>query len=490
VNNTVSEQGPSHTNNASSAPTAFYRFRSASAVLEKYKELERGTIYFASAHELNDPMEGYKDLFWRGDAVVWRSLFRHYILVVMLLAYLHVAGEPGNTTILRNLALNTPDNLPDAPVRKIYADICRQFFATPGVGAIVEKLAQCTKPIRRDALAHLLRGLNPLVQGLVLNNPSLGPFRAPSLADFDPSDILSKLLRTIGTSDELREDQQIAADQLLADMESVVLQHQLGIDMSRDPASPPPPLYLLPSFAGEYVRALDELTYPPNYVASFSGNATNASMWGTYGDEHRGVCLKFKPGKDSVGRLSLELNAIRGVSGSRGSIEPFYSWAPHSFKKMVYGDAYPEIDFFRSIGRLPVPAINGFWFLGEQGEVSSIRDEIRTREDTWREGYWAQIEETSSRKTADWSHEDEYRLELRTSIGSYEEKPSRVLQYRFDSLAGIVFGANTSEANKVRMIRIIADKCKAEQRKEFEFYQTRYSRHERAFRLVRLHSLP
>ena len=137
-----------------------------------------------------------------------------------------------------------------------------------------------------------------------------------------------------------------------------------------------------------------------------------------------------------------------------------------------------------------MPAINGFWFLGEQGEVSSIRDEIRTREDTWREGYWAQIEETSSRKTADWSHEDEYRLELRTSIGSYEEKPSRVLQYRFDSLAGIVFGANTSEANKVRMIRIIADKCKAEQRKEFEFYQTRYSRHERAFRLVRLHSLP
>jgi hypothetical protein len=475
---------------AVNTPESFYRFRRASAVLDEFHELQRSTIYFAPPDELNDPMEGYKDLFWRGDAVVWRSLLRHYILVVMLMAYLHAAGEPGNTAVLRNLVLNTPGTLPDAPVRQIYAVICARSFATPGVGAIIEKLAQCTKPIRRDALAHLLRGLNPVVLGAVLNNPSL-PQKVPNLAEFDPSDILNKLLRTIGASDELWDDQLAAADQLLAHMESVVIRHQLGIEMNCDPVGPPSPLYLLPSFAGEYVRALDELTYFPNYVASFSGNATNASMWGSYGDEHRGVCLKFRPGKDSLGRPSLELNAIRGATGTAGgSVEALYGWAPHSFKKMVYGDAYPEIDFFRSIGRLPVPEINGFWFLSEDGEVSPIRDEIRTREETWREGYWAQIEETTSRKTADWSHEDEYRLELRSSIGSYQEKPSRVLQYRFDSLAGIVFGANTSEADKVRMVRIVTDKCKTEKRKDFEFYQMRYSRRERAFRLVRLPMTP
>jgi hypothetical protein len=312
---------------AVTTPEFFYRFRRVDAVLDEFHELQRSTIYFAPPGELNDPMEGYKDLFWHGDAVVWRSLLRHYILVVMLMAYLHAAGEPGNTAILRNLVLNTPGTLPDAPVRQIYSDICARCLATPGVGVIIEKLAQCTRPIRRDALAQLLRGLNPVVMGAVLNNPSL-PQKAPSLAGFDPSDILSKLLRTVGTSDELREDQQVAADQLLADMESVVIRHQLGIEVSRDPASRPSPLYLSPSFAGEYVRALDELTYFPNYVASFSGNATNASMWGTYGDEHRGVCLKFKPGKDSLGRPSLEINAIRGARGTAGgSIEPFYGWA-------------------------------------------------------------------------------------------------------------------------------------------------------------------
>jgi hypothetical protein len=214
-------------------PAAFYRFRRASAVLDEFQELERGTIYFAPPEELNDPMEGYKDLFWSGDAVVWRSLFKHYILVLLLSSYLHAAGEPGNAAILRNLVLNTPDRLPDAPVRKIYADTCARFFAVSEVTAIVEKLTLCKQPIRRDALAHLLRGLSPLMLPLILNNPSFGPPRAPSLVDLDPSDALTRIIRTIGTSDGLNEEQQIEFDRLLADMESKVLQQQLRIEMSR-----------------------------------------------------------------------------------------------------------------------------------------------------------------------------------------------------------------------------------------------------------------
>ena len=44
--------------------TEFYRFRSMDKLLgECFQELERQTIYFANTGELNDPMEGFRDVF-------------------------------------------------------------------------------------------------------------------------------------------------------------------------------------------------------------------------------------------------------------------------------------------------------------------------------------------------------------------------------------------------------------------------------------------
>jgi hypothetical protein len=54
-----------------------YRFRSVDALLRR-GELEKLEIYFPRPDQLNDPMEGFKDVFWRGDAIVWRNLLRHY----------------------------------------------------------------------------------------------------------------------------------------------------------------------------------------------------------------------------------------------------------------------------------------------------------------------------------------------------------------------------------------------------------------------------
>jgi hypothetical protein len=53
----------------------FYRYRPAHAVLGKYEELAKQEIYFSPPEELNDPMEGYKDVFWSGDGIVWRTFY-------------------------------------------------------------------------------------------------------------------------------------------------------------------------------------------------------------------------------------------------------------------------------------------------------------------------------------------------------------------------------------------------------------------------------
>jgi hypothetical protein len=48
-------------------------------LLEDFRELENQEIYFASPQKLNDPMEGFKDIFWRGDEIIWANLLRHYL---------------------------------------------------------------------------------------------------------------------------------------------------------------------------------------------------------------------------------------------------------------------------------------------------------------------------------------------------------------------------------------------------------------------------
>ena len=58
----------------------FFRFRSMKYLLDKkYQELEKQTIYFASPEELNDPMEGFRDIVWSGDKIVWTNFIKNYV---------------------------------------------------------------------------------------------------------------------------------------------------------------------------------------------------------------------------------------------------------------------------------------------------------------------------------------------------------------------------------------------------------------------------
>ena len=69
--------------NTPTPPNTLYRFRSIDALLDKYQELESQTIYFASPDELNDPMEGFRDIVWSGDKIVWTNFFKHYVIACM-----------------------------------------------------------------------------------------------------------------------------------------------------------------------------------------------------------------------------------------------------------------------------------------------------------------------------------------------------------------------------------------------------------------------
>jgi len=75
-------------------PDHFFRFRSIRNLLDGFHELENQEIYFSPPRDLNDPVEGFKDLFWQGDAIVWVNLLRHYLLCLMqAMSITIIAGE-------------------------------------------------------------------------------------------------------------------------------------------------------------------------------------------------------------------------------------------------------------------------------------------------------------------------------------------------------------------------------------------------------------
>lgn len=141
----------------------------ATAILDKYEELAKQEIYFSPLEELNDPMEGYKDVFWSGDRIVWRNLLRHYMLCLLQTASLClIMGPKFDRADLKTIVFSAFENLPDAPVRVIYQRACDAFFADPHIQKIIEALANRTTPLRRDELSHTLRAIHPFALSVLM----------------------------------------------------------------------------------------------------------------------------------------------------------------------------------------------------------------------------------------------------------------------------------------------------------------------------------
>ena len=466
-----------------------YRFRPASAVLDKYEELAKQEIYFSPPEELNDPMEGYKDVFWSGDRIVWCNLLRHYLLCLLQTTSLCVViGPKFDRGDLKTIIFSAFENLPEAPVRSIYRRAAGAFLADPNIQTLIEALANRSTPIRRDELTHILRAIHPfalsvLWQGLKREGvPAI--FR--DLDAFHAHATATK--EAIARVAAMTPPEQEVAEALFAASELMTAQMELGHDYnSPPPLEAKPVIFLTRDFPASFVRALDELIHPPCFTACFVANPADASMWATYGDSQTGVCLKFRATPDSEGHPALNLNGITGWRGGHGmEIEPVRSFHLRRFYKVNYSQTYPEIDFFNSIGRLPIPLLNSVWYTGEGGERSACRLARSLDTEAWRTSYWETFQSGQSCKTSEWAHEQEYRLLLWSSLDSFTDKASRKLNYEFADLTGIIFGARTATEDKLKIMKIIEDKCRAEKRTDFEFHQVQYFRKDRKFQVAPL----
>ncbi|WP_161947634.1 hypothetical protein [Malonomonas rubra] len=453
-----------------------FRFRSAEALLGDdfenggFQELEKQTIYFARPESLNDPMEGLSDTFWDGDQVLWENLFRHYALSLIWYCGTWLILEPHKIGQAKVSAWLTEKDLPTSSFRALYRDFCSAFCAEIESTELAGLLASQSVPLRRERFTALLfhvhqAALSQLFRLLKENN--LSKFELP--IERHCENTAKAMVSCWGEIPFRPPAVDIPVEDYLEDMASIGnrVSRQLELGMltrSDNIAWAQKTIALIVRFPEMYVDAfLQDLHFAPWRVACFSRNCVNASMWGTYGSEHRGAALIFRT-KQRGDKRFFRVNGMTGTGAQGIELDV------HSIK---YRKQPPPLDCFLEMGMLPMGKLVDTWMKSVSGATSVRLREVTDDIESWRTKHWRNGLERATWKHTDWKHEDEQRLIASTALTN--DPAPEPLNYNFSQLEGIVFGMRMSSEDKMRISNLIEKKCRAEGRRDFRFFQAYYS---------------
>lgn len=458
----------------------FYRFRRCSALLGEWKELDTQTIFFAEPNSLNDPMEGYRDILWKGDFVVWMNLFKNYLFCLERVFCLYRIGGDDFEIKDENIPVfSGVDDISTLSYKKRFLKISDAFISHKVVIRMANELAKRKYPVRRDELIFHLTYLQFIALNIIDEiNDGFGLGRLFDSAAFDSfsaaEQAIIKLLDEglITNVDYVVEHNEGGAEIIDALMKKrYAMQMEMGllrkVDGSLKNASHNKDMIFL-DFNRRYLSQLEHLLFPKWYTACFMTECKDSAVWGHYGDNHAGVCLIFES-EERNGFDNICLYHANGLGGD-GEI---YEFSPCQFHPVDYISGVVAVDFFSMLGRLPIPKLNAEWYTFKK-ERSVCSREMNADAAAWRERYWSSFINDITRKTHHWAYENEYRVIIFDGLIDYSSPKKRALKYNFSSLKGVIFGMNTKAEDRVSIVQIIKDKCKENNINDFKFYQAYY----------------
>ena len=434
-----------------------YRFRSMDYLLgDEYQELEKETIYFASPDQLNDPMEGLRDIVWRGDEIVWEKFIKNYVDCLHG-AYIlpRMRGGPKELDVDNLPILGGWNNLtPEG--QTLFDDVWYRVGTLPDIREIIEALANSSRDIRSRELRYYLRLLQFVILDIVRKLYIERRFM-PRSAEYQPEDelrnaaSLKKIVKTINRlEDETEEERNLTLQKLeAADKDQRLNQqrkHNSSSKVSSEIVQKNNQLVIY-DFPIIYPEEFGRKLWPKWYPACFMESACNSSAWGHYGEGHRGVCLIFETVE--VGGSNY-LNLQPTPSGSFRLI-PFF--------KVSYERKTDEIDVFRYIANLGNDDVIQLWFTDEKGKTSKCVDSCQSERDRsdWQKKYRDSFYRDIITKIKDWQDEQEWRLILDDLSAGFDVANNRTLRYDFNSLKGIIFGINTTDEDRLRIIEFFKE---------------------------------
>ena len=456
--------------------TELYRLRSTDRLLGDSQELEKQAIYFANPEELNDPMEGFRDIFWQGDRIAWTNLFRHYLYCLLYCFHRTYApiilGGDSKKIEPQDIPITSDMAQPTLEAVNLLEDICGRAFKKTNLNEFIAKIVNAKRKAHHEEMLFYLRTLHFTalheIQGAYIDH-GLAPdserlTKSPSI--FKAAHKISDLAQQIGDEKILDVSFEISSrmmtDQLIFHKYNARSEVQSTFEYNRQ--------LLIFDFPKVYLGQLEQVLYPDWYVACFMRDYQNSSVWGHYGDNHKGVCLIFEA-ETTAGRNSLTLNQITGYSNNG----EHWNFSPITFYEINYKDTAGEIDFFRSIGWLPEAKLKKAWYSDKDGNLSECAAHLGPDNiESWRENYWNNFYPDITVKTRDWKYEQESRLILHSMLDDLSEERKRTLTYNFNSLKGIIFGIRTPDTDKLKIMETILKKCQENKQKDFEFFQAYY----------------
>lgn len=455
-----------------------YRFRTIESLLGKYQELENQEIYFASPEELNDPMEGLRDVFWQGDEIIWKNFIINYTKSLEKIFALVIILDESKKITVDDIQVSYELLAKYSPKHdELITEIINKVFKVKFISELPNGLSKRSTSIRRSELLSHLQILHQYVLQVISqvyfkNGLTIKPFLEQDLNDFE------KIINNSPSFPEIinqidKENTNKVSESFFEIINLYIQSNNLKLQFKySDLEMKSNTFFLLSEFPNKFLNKLENEIYPKWYSASFLESNKNSAVWGHYGDNHKGICLEYQT-KIENGKTILNLETEYGYSSG-----PIIGMRPHFFRKLEYHNKHVEIDFFRTMGRLRKFEINKLWYKDVLGNTSVCASHFETpeKEGIWRENYWKSFDNSLKIKLKEWEYENEQRLIVHGDFIDYSSKESRKLKYDFNDLKSITFGIKTPNSAKLQIMKIIEKKCKENKRDKFEFYQAYYSK--------------
>jgi hypothetical protein len=447
------------------APPYIYRFRSCERLLGESKELESQEIFFATASQLNDPGEGLVNFHWKGDQVIWMRLFQHFFMCFEYCMWLAIQGDKNITQ--EDILIGITEATHRATVVSgLHDELWEDFYIKSEISKYPAALDGIN--VNRNDLSFLLKVIQSQAIVSILRVYSKRKFISP-LTDEQIEQVHGKVIFLAANQidDQLFNPEESLYSQWLRDDANFSRKYLFGNKI------PKVNQFLKIEFVEHYIDKLETLVYPSWCMASFVDNPNKLAMWSYYAAQHSGVCLKFRTSiKENVAALSL--NGVAGAEDGNLSAKV----RNHLLRRVDYRKNFHSIDFFCSMGQVPVSILDTFWYADGKGNFSKCREGILSTNDAWRPQHWQLYYSTASSKLDPWMHEDEYRI----IVSQPKKECDQKYTYSFSDLEGIIFGIKTAHEHKMKILDIIRKKCAESGRRDFSIYQAYLDRNTGEFK--------